>query len=61
MKLDIRYPIGFLFLIIGALLAVFGAMRHHRVDLYWGGVQVAFGALMAGLAKAGSSKSHGPG
>ena len=61
MKLDIRYPLGLLFLIVGALLAAYGLMRHIRIDLWWGLVQVAFGAVILGLARCGSASKAGPG
>jgi hypothetical protein len=59
MKLDIRYPIGFLFLIVGGLLAVYGLLRHQGIDLWWGLVQVVFGAVMVALARCGSSETPG--
>lgn len=56
MTFDVRLPIGLLFLAIGALVAVFGltadpaAMAAHsaglNIDLIWGLVMAAFGALM---------------
>jgi hypothetical protein len=59
MKLDIRYPIGFLFLIIGGLLAAYGVWRHQEIDLWWGLVQVVFGAIMVFLARSGSPSNTG--
>jgi len=53
MKLDIRYPIGFLFVIIGGLLAAYSLVRGTptlRIDLWWGLVQLVFGAIMLALA-----------
>ena len=53
MKLDIRYPIGLLFLIVGALLAVDGFVAPQsglNVNLWWGLVQVVFGGAMVALA-----------
>jgi len=51
---DLRLPIGVFFLIIGALLAVYGAVKPFspegvslNVDLDWGIVLAIFGALMA--------------
>lgn len=58
MNLDIRVPIGLLFLSIGGLLAGFGAVTHFsnpalyarsldiNVNLWWGLVMMAFGAGM---------------
>ena len=59
MGLDIRLPIGLLFLIIGALLAVFGALGDPsiyarslgiNVNLWWGLVMVVVGMAFLGLA-----------
>ena len=66
MKLDIRYPIGFHFLVVGAILTIFGAAGSDpsiyaahslglNVNFWWGIVQIAFGALMVVLAKCGAS------
>jgi hypothetical protein len=57
MGLDIRWPIGLMFSLIGALLVVFGAvtgagneMYQHslgiNINLKWGVVLLVFGALM---------------
>jgi hypothetical protein len=62
MKLDIRYPIGFLFVIIGGLLAAYSVYRNTpavRIDLWWGLAQFVFGALMLALARCGSKKPAG--
>lgn len=59
--LDLRYPIGVLFVVLGLLLAVFGlatagnAAMYERagsinVNLWWGVVMLAFGAVMWGMA-----------
>lgn len=60
MGLDIRIPIGALFLIIGAMLAglgLFGAPRtlagealDVNIDLIWGAALAAFGVAMLALA-----------
>lgn len=60
MGLDIRIPIGLMFAIIGAILAVFGLVsdpeiyRTHslgiNINLVWGCVLAAFGTGMLGLA-----------
>ena len=55
MKLDIRYPLGFLFLVVGGLLAAYGLYRHIRIDLWWGLLQAAFGVVVLALAKCGSA------
>jgi hypothetical protein len=56
MSFDVRLPIGLLFLAIGALVAVFGLTGDPKllaaqstglnIDLIWGLVMAAFGALM---------------
>jgi hypothetical protein len=66
MNLDIRYPIGLLFLVVGAILAVYGMAsdpaiyaEHSlglNVNLWWGIIQIIFGAFMLALAKMGAKK-----
>jgi hypothetical protein len=66
MNLDIRYPIGLLFLVVGAILAVYGVVSGPEIyaahslglniNLWWGIIQIAFGALMVALAKLGAKK-----
>ena len=60
MGLDIRVPIGALFAIIGVLLtgyglvsdrAIYGRSLGVNVNLWWGLVLVAFGAVMLALAR----------
>jgi len=53
MGLDIRWPIGLLFTLIGALLAVFGVCDGAgsvsvgvNINLVWGVVLLVFGGLM---------------
>ena len=59
--LDLRYPIGGLFLVLGLILAVFGLATAAKTEMYvratsvninlwWGVVMLAFGACMWGLA-----------
>jgi hypothetical protein len=64
MGLDIRWPIGLMFTLIGALLTVFGAMvpSDHaislgiNINLVWGLILLAFGILMLlGAAKGGKA------
>jgi len=51
-SLDLRYPIGILFLVIGALLAAYGFLAEGvEIDRWWGLVMVAFGGMMYGLAR----------
>ena len=52
MGLDLRLPIGALFLIIGLLLAGFGWMSSDvDVDRWWGLVMALFGLVMVTLAR----------
>jgi uncharacterized membrane protein len=54
--LDIRYPIGVMFLILGAILTVFGVVSNQEmykvhslgvnINLVWGCVLLVFGAFM---------------
>jgi hypothetical protein len=70
MGFDIRWPIGLLFVIFGVLLAGVGAFGDAslyqrslgvNVNLWWGGVMLAFGALMVTLAVRGGRKQPGGG
>ena len=67
MGLDIRLPIGGLFIALGLLLTLYGFLGDHNVyqrslginvNLGWGLVLLAFGLIMAGLARRGRSKKH---
>jgi len=52
MGLDLRTPIGALFLIIGLLLAGYGwTTSGMGVDRWWGLVMALFGAVMLALAR----------
>lgn len=62
MGLDIRIPLGLVFLIIGGILAAFGLYTHGDATLYarslgvdlnltWGGIMFAFGAIMFFVGK----------
>ncbi len=63
MGLDIRWPIGLMFTLIGALLAVFGLVKGSEsislginINLIWGAVLLVFGVLMLlGAAKGGKT------
>jgi hypothetical protein len=53
MGLDIRWPIGLMFTLIGALLVVFGLTKGTQslslginINLIWGAVLLVFGVLM---------------
>jgi hypothetical protein len=59
--MDLRLPIGLLFVVLGVLLAGYGlltagdAAMYARsgglnINLWWGVAMLAFGALMLGLA-----------
>lgn len=60
MSLDIRVPTGLLFTILGVILACFGLFSDPaiyqrslgiNVNLWWGLVLMAFGAMMLWLAR----------
>jgi hypothetical protein len=62
MRLDVRLPIGLLFSIFGILLVLFGAFSDQalyerslgiNVNLIWGVVLLAFGAVMLVLGRRG--------
>jgi len=68
MGLDIRWPIGLMFSLIGALLTGYGAITASNtemykrslginIDLHWGLVLLVFGLVMLFLAWRGKSKS----
>jgi len=55
MRLDVRFPIGGMFTIIGAILVVYGVVSSRamyekslgiNVNLWWGLVLLAFGLVM---------------
>ena len=57
MGLDIRIPLGLVFLLIGGIMGVFGIYTHGNTALYqkslgmdinldWGGIMFALGAIM---------------
>jgi FtsH-binding integral membrane protein len=58
--IDIRLPIGLLFVVLGALLATFGVFSDraiyarslgYNVNLWWGLTLAAFGVVMVYLAR----------
>ncbi len=60
--MDLRLPIGGLFVVLGAILGVYGVLTNGdaamyarsagiNVNLVWGGVMLAFGALFLWLAQ----------
>jgi hypothetical protein len=58
---DIRVPVGIMFLLLGALLAVYGVVsgpevyRTHslgvNLNLIWGAAMAGFGAVILGLSR----------
>jgi hypothetical protein len=71
MSLDLRVPLGLLFAIVGAMLAVFGAMTHGGaiyqrlagldINLIWGVVMLVFGVGMFMLGRRGGKLRALPG
>ena len=66
MGLDIRWPIGLMFSIIGAMMVIYGAVTSSDAELYkrslgininlgWGLLLLAFGLLMLLSAKIASN------
>jgi hypothetical protein len=57
MALDVRLPLGLLFIILGALLAGSGVLASggSRLNLWWGLVMLVFGAVMRWLGRRGTS------
>jgi ABC-type Fe3+-siderophore transport system permease subunit len=62
MGLDIRWPIGLMFLLLGAVLAGYGVLSDAdmyakslgiNVNVIWGAVLAAFGLFMIVLARLG--------
>jgi hypothetical protein len=61
MGLDIRLPLGLIFLIIGAILALYGAFTWGsamylnsggiNLNVVWGSVMVVFGGMMFALSR----------
>jgi hypothetical protein len=64
MQLDIRLPMGLLFLLLGLILVVYGFISDpaiyaahslgQNVNLVWGAIFALFGAVMLRLAKRGN-------
>ena len=58
MTLDIRQPMGLMFTLVGALLALYGLVAGttaggaawFNIDAWWGGLLTLFGVAMLGLA-----------
>ncbi len=60
--MDLRLPIGGLFLVLGTILSVYGLVTNGdtamyersgglNINLVWGGVMVVFGSIFYGLAQ----------
>jgi hypothetical protein len=71
MGLDIRWPIGLMFSLVGALLVIYGLATGSDTELYrrsldininlrWGLVVLAFGAAMLTMAWRASTKPAEP-
>ncbi|SPE50109.1 conserved exported hypothetical protein [Verrucomicrobia bacterium] len=71
MGLDIRWPIGLMFSLLGAMLVIYGlatsanAELYQRsldinVNLYWGLLLLVFGGSMLAMAWRGSRQPNGP-
>jgi hypothetical protein len=66
MNLDIRLPIGLLFALLGALLALYGLATNFlqpamyersleiNINLWWGLVMLLFGSIMTWLGRRGT-------
>jgi hypothetical protein len=61
MGLDIRLPIGGMFIFVGVLMTIFGAVRPQssisvgiNVNLIWGVVLLVFGVIMYLLGRRGT-------
>ena len=67
MRLDVRWPIGGMFTLIGGLLAIYGlvsdkAMYNRSLDininLWWGLVMLVFGVVMLALARKATQEAR---
>ena len=68
MGLDIRTPIGSMFLILGVVLVGYGLLTNgaemyarsgnHNINLSWGVVLVVFGAVMLLLGRRSKAKAR---
>jgi len=67
MGLDIRWPIGYMFVIIGAVLAAYGLLSDAtiyeqslgmNVNLIWGAILAVFGFVMLLLAHFGKKSQQ---
>ena len=67
MQLDIRLPIGLMFMVLGLLLAVAGLIQDQsifqrslglNVNLWWGLVMLVFGVVMFLLGRRGTATAR---
>ena len=69
MQLDVRIPIGLMFLIVGLILSVYGLITWsdaamyerslgHNVNLWWGLFLAAFGGVMLLLARRAAARAE---
>lgn len=72
MQLDVRLPMGVMFLIIGVILVVYGLITwnntalyapslNHNVNVWWGLFLAAFGALMLWLTRRAAERQEAAG
>ncbi len=70
MHLDLRLPIGLMFSLFGAMLAVFGIVSDRaiydrslgiNVNVWWGLVLLVFGLVMLGFAVRARKSAASPG
>jgi len=68
MGLDLRWPIGLMFSLIGAMLVIYGLVTNSNqevyarslglnINLYWGLLLLVFGGVMLTMAWKGSQKA----
>ena len=59
MTIDLRFPLGALFFVIGLIMTIYGFVSNPalydrslgiNVNVWWGAVEIAFGVLMVALA-----------
>ncbi len=50
MSLDVRLPMGALFIILGGMVMVYGLSNSYPIDVHWGGAMLLFGAVCTALA-----------
>jgi len=67
MGLDIRFPIGIIFTVYGAILIIFGLVTNPEIfksslgvniDVWWGVAMLVFGLIMGALALRASRHSR---